>query len=170
MRTSYIVWGVIVLLLVGGVVFAQNGTLNFWSDTNDAGNNPPPPAINPPPPVSVNPPPPPPVNPPPPPASGAKTVTVQYTDSGFSPASITIKKGDTVKWTNASTKNMWVASAIHPTHDVYPTTGGCLGSTFDECKGDAPGSTYSFRFDAVGTWRYHDHINASRTGTVIVTN
>src|SRR3989344_4062104 len=81
------------------------------------------------------------------PAPTQQANTVIYTDSGYSPATLTIKKGQTVVWNNESSKKMWTASAIHPTHSIYPTTGGCLGSTFDACTGIASGGTWSFKFD-----------------------
>ncbi len=94
--------------------------------------------------------------------------TVTYTDSGYSPATITVKKGQIVTWKNNSSKQMRTASAIHPIHSVYPTTGGCLGSTFDACTGISSGGTWSFKFDIVGTWKYHNHMNSSHTGTIVV--
>lgn len=93
---------------------------------------------------------------------------ITYTDSGFSPASITIQKGDTVTFKNISTLAMWPASAKHPTHTVYPTTGGCLGSTFDACKGIQPGQSWSFQFDIAGDWKYHNHLQPSHFGGVVV--
>ena len=63
---------------------------------------------------------------------------------------------------------MWTASAVHPTHRAYPTTGGCLGSTFDACKGVQPGASWSFRFDIAGTWKYHNHLNPNNTGAIVV--
>ena len=94
--------------------------------------------------------------------------TATYTGSGYSPAMITIKKGQTVTWKNESSSKMWTASAMHPTHSLYPTSGGCLGSTFDACMGIASGGTWSFKFDIVGTWKYHNHMDSSHMGTIIV--
>lgn len=93
---------------------------------------------------------------------------VVYTDTGFLPPSLEIKRGDTVTFENRSTKGMWPASAMHPTHKEYPTTGGCIGSTFDACKSVLPKEEWSFTFDKVGTWRYHNHVNSSHYGSIIV--
>ena len=93
---------------------------------------------------------------------------VTYTDTGFSPSVLRVKVGDAVVFTNASSGTMWPASASHPTHKVYPTTGGCLGSTFDACRGFEPGTSWTFRFDFAGTWGYHNHLHPSSTGTIIV--
>ena len=101
-------------------------------------------------------------------ASVAESSVVTYTDAGYSPATLRIKKGDTVTFKNQSSQSMWTASAVHPTHRAYPTTGGCLGSTFDACAGIQPGDSWSFKFDISGTWKYHDHLNPDNTGTIIV--
>jgi plastocyanin len=101
-----------------------------------------------------------------------QTVTVNYTSAGFSPATVTINKGDTVTWSNGGSGSMWVASAVHPTHEVYDGTtrtehcaAGTTPKPFDQC---ANGSTYSFTFDKTGTFKYHNHSAAQLTGTVVV--
>jgi plastocyanin len=99
---------------------------------------------------------------------------VSYTDSGYSPSTIKIKKGETVTFKNESSRSMWPASAVHPSHRVYSGTSleehcpDTSGTAFDACKGYLPGENWSFRFDKVGNWRYHDHLNPSATGTIIV--
>ncbi|PIR70102.1 MAG: hypothetical protein COU46_03285 [Candidatus Niyogibacteria bacterium CG10_big_fil_rev_8_21_14_0_10_42_19] len=106
-----------------------------------------------------------------PPASQVPAVkenVVTYTNSGYSPSTLTIKKGETVTFKNQSSQSMWVASAVHPTHREYPTTGGCLGSTFDACAGIQPGNSWSFKFDISGTWKYHNHLSPSDTGAIVV--
>ncbi len=100
-------------------------------------------------------------------------VTVTYDGKGFSPQDVTVKKGGTVTWKNASTGNMNVASAQHPTHTVYDDTSRsahCAASytgpkPFDQCS---PGGDYSFTFEKLGKNGYHDHINASAFGSVTV--
>lgn len=109
------------------------------------------------------------VRPPPvtqPPAPEEKVVT--YTDSGYSPNILTVKKGETITFKNQSLQSMWTASAVHPTHRLYPTTGGCSGSTFDTCQGVQPGNSWSFTFDIAGTWKYHNHLDPGKTGTITV--
>jgi len=97
-----------------------------------------------------------------------KENVVTYTNSGYSPSVLTIKKGEMVIFKNQSSQSMWTASAVHPTHRVYPTTGGCLGSTFDTCTGIQSGGSWSFKFDISGTWKYHNHLNPGDTGTIDV--
>ena len=98
----------------------------------------------------------------------AKTFEVVYNGTAYSPQTLTIKVGDTVKFVNRSATDMWPASAMHPTHKAYPTTGGCIGSTFDACKDLKPGESWSFKFDIGGSWKYHDHLNPATFGTVVV--
>lgn len=93
---------------------------------------------------------------------------VEITAAGFNPNTLTINKGDTVVFVNKEAKSHWPASAVHPSHDVYPKTGGCIGSKFDSCRGLSQGETFTFRFDYEGTWKYHDHLNPGLTGTIIV--
>ena len=94
---------------------------------------------------------------------------IKYTDNGFAPSTIKVSKGTKVHFVNQSLRSsMRPASAAHPTHSVYPTKGGCIGSTFDACKDIKPGEEWSFTFDVVGTWKYHNHLNSSQVGTIIV--
>lgn len=100
---------------------------------------------------------------------------VVYTDQGFIPPSITIPAGTKVTFVNQSTKDMWVASAMHPSHSVYSGTTlsehcpDADGTAFDACENTAPGATYTFTFSKAGTWKYHDHLDASKFGTIVVT-
>ncbi|HUX35855.1 MAG TPA: hypothetical protein VMV71_02370 [Candidatus Paceibacterota bacterium] len=93
---------------------------------------------------------------------------VTYDGNGFSPATITIPKGSAVIFRNYSPKELRVASNPHPTHDGYPTKNGCVGSTFDSCSNIPPKVSWSFFFDYPGEWGYHNHLNPSQGGTVIV--
>lgn len=101
--------------------------------------------------------------------------TVVYTDEGFSPNTLEIKKGESVIFKNESSRAMWPASDIHPTHRIYSGTsliehcGSDLEDTaFDACQGIQPGDFWSFRFEKAGTWGYHDHLRPDLTGTIVV--
>ena len=85
--------------------------------------------------------------------AAAATKTVRITSSGFSPTSVTIKTGDAVKWTNNDTKS----------HQVVANNGTFASPVL------APGRSYTHRFEAAGTFRYHDALHPSLTGRVIVT-
>ncbi len=89
-------------------------------------------------------------------------VQVVYTSNGFTPQTVTIKKGDTVTFENKTGRSASVASNNHPTHLLYPE--------FDQYKTDQRGKDeFKFTFTKVGSWGYHDHLNAGMGGTVIVT-
>ena len=100
--------------------------------------------------------------------------TVTYTDSGFSPQTATINVGDTVTFVNGSSSVMWPASAIHPTHTIYPGSSRSKCGTaqeariFDACRSVAPGDSWSFAFEEAGEWGYHNHLRANHKGTIIV--
>ncbi|HET9641561.1 MAG TPA: hypothetical protein VFP46_01780 [Candidatus Paceibacterota bacterium] len=101
--------------------------------------------------------------------------TVTYTDQGFSPASISVRSGTKVTFVNQSSGQMWVASGVHPTHSIYSGTTlsqhcpDTAGTAFDECSSVGTGGTYTFTFAKVGTWKYHNHVNAGDFGSVTVT-
>lgn len=105
----------------------------------------------------------------------APAVTVNYTDQGFSPKSVSISLGTVVTFVNQSSGNMWVASAVHPAHAAYSGTSlsqHCPDTTnisFDECTAVASGNSFSFTFTKAGTWKYHNHTKASDFGAVTVT-
>jgi plastocyanin len=93
------------------------------------------------------------------PAVSQSENTVTLTSDGYSPATLTIKVGSTVKWVNDSGESATVNSDPHPTHTNYPPLN--LGK-FDN------GGTLSLTFDKAGTYGYHNHLNASEKGTIIV--
>jgi plastocyanin len=105
--------------------------------------------------------------------SSTGTVAVALTSSGFVPKTITVPKGAVVVWLNEGSGSMWVASAMHPTHEVYGETTRsehCAASytgaaPFDQCENS---SRFAFTFDQSGTWQYHNHLDGAQTGTVIV--
>ena len=99
---------------------------------------------------------------------------ITYTNAGYSPNTLTIKLGETVTWKNESPSGMWTASAMHPSHIVYAGTSlqehcpDTAGESFDACTSTQPGDSWSFTFNKKGTWKYHNHVNASHFGTIIV--
>jgi plastocyanin len=99
---------------------------------------------------------------------------VSYTNDGFAPASVTVSAGQTVRFVNNADENTWPASAVHPTHSVYPgsSIGKCdtaeQAGIFDACRGLQPGEFWEFTFTEAGEWRYHDHEHAYHTGVIVV--
>lgn len=103
-----------------------------------------------------------------------KEKIVTYTNSGFSPSALSVKKGETVIFKNQSSRSMWPASAMHPTHRVYSDTSldeHCPDTTsmaFDACAGILPGNSWKFLFNKTGTWKYHDHLSPTNYGAIVV--
>lgn len=73
---------------------------------------------------------------------------------GYSPKELTIKKGDTVIWTNVDTKT---------SHTITSTSGGELKSKFLKY-----GETYSHTFEKEGKFFYYCIPHDSEHGQVIV--
>lgn len=90
--------------------------------------------------------------------TSAQQTTVTLTQSGFEPATVTVKAGTKVIWVNRSGAAATVYSAGHPTHLTYPPLN--LGQFSD-------GQSLSLVFDKPGTYKYHDHLNPSQIGTVV---
>lgn len=85
--------------------------------------------------------------------------TIVYSDSGFEPTSLTVKAGDTVRIENKSSLPLSFNSDDHPAHTEQ-----------DELNvGDVPrGGSREFTVSEKGTWGFHNHENATHTGTLIV--
>lgn len=89
------------------------------------------------------------------------SLTIVYTNEGFMPKEISIKKGQTVKFINESDRKMWVASNDHPSHLIYPE--------FDQKEITVRGAVYEFKFEKTGNWDFHNHLFSSHGGTIKVT-
>lgn len=79
---------------------------------------------------------------------------------GFSPSTLTVEQGTTVKFENTSDDDKWPASNVHPTHQLYPG--------FDAGNAVLSGESYSFTFDRAGRWGYHDHLAPEIQSTIVV--
>ncbi len=87
---------------------------------------------------------------------------VRIDGSGYHPASVTVKKGQAVLWVNEDVgANHWPASDPHPTHTDYPE--------FDPKAEIAPGNIWTFVFEKMGTWHYHDHLHQKTENSYSVT-
>ncbi len=106
------------------------------------------------------------------------TAIVTYTDGGYSPATLSIKVGDTVRFVNNAGSGMWTASDEHPTHTEFDgsstrehcTDNSATGGAFDACHQVAPGDSYEFTFTKAGTFNYHNHARANHGGSITVSN
>ena len=86
--------------------------------------------------------------------------TIRYTEDGYAPNTLTVSQGETIVFHNESSKDMWPASAPHPTHTNYPE--------FDAKRAISPGETYEFTFTKIGAWKFHDHRDPAKFGTITV--
>jgi plastocyanin len=89
---------------------------------------------------------------------GPKTWDVNITGFAFAPATVTIKVGDSVKWTN---------------NDVDIHTATADGGSFDtgvinRVATGPPPTSATKTFNSAGTFPYHCNIHTSMTGTVVV--
>lgn len=94
------------------------------------------------------------------PSESMEEKVVTISSSGFFPQNITVSAGETVTWVNEDTESHQVNSAVHPIHQLYPPLNsiGLLKS----------GEKKSLSFPDKGTYKYHDHLNPSLTGSVTV--
>lgn len=97
-----------------------------------------------------------------------KIVEIEIAAAEFFPSSLRVSVGQEVTFVNKDTQTHWPASNPHPVHTAYPQGGGCISSAFDACKALAQNEKWKFVFTQAGTWDFHDHLNPSLTGTVIV--
>ena len=86
-------------------------------------------------------------------AVSTATKTVRITRTAFVPAKVTVKVADSVKWTNADTIS----------HQVVANNGAFASPVL------GAGKSFTFRFRASGTYKYHDGLHPSLKGTVVVT-
>ena len=82
-------------------------------------------------------------------ATGGQVVIKGF---AFSPASITVKAGESVTWTTQD----------GTTHTVTADNAEFNSSNI------ASGATFTFKFDKAGSYPYHCSIHASMKGTVVV--
>lgn len=85
---------------------------------------------------------------------------IEITSAGFSPASITVSVGTTVRFVNKDFQLHWPASGVHPTHQV------CAG--LDALRPVNPEESYSFKFSVAKTCPIHDHLNPVTKGSIVV--
>jgi len=84
--------------------------------------------------------------------SGAATITVKITKSGFSPRTVNIDFGDKITWQNDDSTN----------HQVVADNGSFASPIMK------PKATYTFTFKTAGRYPYHDAIRPSLRGTITV--
>lgn len=91
----------------------------------------------------------------------ASVVDVNITEFGlFSPPTITVTDGDSIRFVNQSDSFVEPASDPHPTHGNYTALN--VGLIDPNSFATTPALT------RVGIWGYHDHLASSITGTITV--
>lgn len=87
---------------------------------------------------------------------GGDVRTVMLSNFAFSPATITIERGTTVRWQNATATFHTVTPDGH--------------EAFDEFQTNAQGQVFEVTFDAPGQYRYYcaPHRNLGMTGIITV--
>lgn len=86
----------------------------------------------------------------------AESVSIDIASMAYRPASVTVKKGATVTWTNQDTVR----------HDVTPDEDG---EAFKGSQLLPQGESYSHTFNEPGTYTYHCSPHPHMTGSVTVT-
>lgn len=89
----------------------------------------------------------------------ARTTNITYQNGAFTPTSVTIAAGDTVKFVNAHRAAILIAPNPHPIHSSFPK----LYSDRIE-----PGDSFTFTFTEKAEVHFHNHYNPSVEGTIIV--
>lgn len=93
-------------------------------------------------------------------AKTADIAEVSIIANSFVPATLKVKAGTTVTWTNKEELEHWPASNPYPKNDDL--------AGLNAGKKLAKGETYSYTFDKPGTYNYHDDLAPIVNGTVIV--
>lgn len=92
--------------------------------------------------------------------ANAAVVDVNITEQGvFSPATITITAGDSIRFVNSS-------DVVEPASDPHPTHTNYTALNVGQINTGSSATTQALT--QVGTWGYHDHLATSITGTIIV--
>lgn len=85
-------------------------------------------------------------------ANAATTKTVNVYGSTFSPKSVTITAGDTIKWVNRD----------NDTHQIYGSGGRFISPILKHDQ------SWSFTFNAAGSYSYKDELHPKLTGSITV--
>lgn len=89
-----------------------------------------------------------------------QVATIVFGADGFTPDTLTVKKGTVITIKNESDSNVQFSSDNHPSHLTNPEMNT---STI------GPGESTTYTTSTVGTFGYHDHIDDNKTGTITVT-
>ncbi|PJE65423.1 hypothetical protein COU91_01740 [Candidatus Saccharibacteria bacterium CG10_big_fil_rev_8_21_14_0_10_47_8] len=135
---------VVVIVAVGAFVLTRDSDKDKNTNSNNSTSSDAPPQSNTPPPAG---------------SDQNAAATIAYSDSGFSPSKITVKSGATVTIKNTSSNELQFNSDPHPIHtDNEELNVGAVAS----------GQSQTFTASTKGTFGYHNHLNPSDKGTIVV--
>lgn len=93
---------------------------------------------------------------------------VSYTDGGFEPRALAMSRGESVRFTNNSSMNLWIA-ADGSEVQIYPRTKEVCGSSdLDSCEPFMPQDFWEFTFENAGTWGIVNNLDKAKSGIIIV--
>lgn len=92
---------------------------------------------------------------------------VSITDSGFEPATTTIKVGQTIRFTNNSSQSVQIGQLASENMPASPGAQSC-GVSFNPCRTLQRGDFAEFTFSTKGAFLYMDTLNTATQGAVIV--
>lgn len=101
-------------------------------------------------------------------------IMIHVDEKGFDPKILHIEVGTEVIFENAGLEDHWPASDDHPNHTLYDGTSieeHCADDhslSFDACRPLKSGETWSFIFEEVGSYKYHDHLWSQFEGQIFV--
>ena len=84
---------------------------------------------------------------------------ITYNGSSFSPSKITVKAGTVLTIKNDSSSSLDFDSDPHPSHTDNPEL---------NVDNVSPGQSKTFTVNKIGTWGYHNHLNPTQKGTIVV--
>lgn len=90
-------------------------------------------------------------------------VIIGYTDTGFAPTKVILKNGGKITWVNRSGREVQIGADPHPLHTGNREVSG--GKFTLDLK---PSDQKVFSVSKVGTFGYHNHLNVSEGGMIIV--
>ena len=88
------------------------------------------------------------------------TADITILNTAFSPSTLSIPIGTTVRWINRASSSHRVISDSSVEHPE-------LASLFS-ATASVPNSVYEFKFGYRGTYQYHDQLNPAVSGTITV--
>ena len=85
--------------------------------------------------------------------------TITYTNDGFTPKDLRVKVGDIINVVNTSSRSLQFSSDPHPIHTKNPELNAQTISA---------GASVNVTVTAQGTFGFHDHLDSTKTGTLVV--